>query len=83
MMYGSAGLDSKGVSNHSLRTTGISRMYAEGIPEKMIMERSGHLSSSGVRSYEPYLEFQLFIIINDRRYISNYINLQERSISSI
>ena len=47
-----AGLSSEHKSNHSLRTTSISRMYRQAIPEKMIMERSGHLSKDGVRSYE-------------------------------
>ena len=27
-------------------------MYTEGLPEKLIMERSGHLSLGGVPSYE-------------------------------
>ena len=47
-----AGLSSEHKSNHSLRVTSISRMYQQAIPEKMIMERSGHLSKEGVRSYE-------------------------------
>lgn len=51
-MFESAGLDGENISNHSLRATGVSRMFAQGVPEKMIMERSGHLSSAGVRSYE-------------------------------
>ena len=51
-MFAKAGLNTEGISNHSLRTTGISRMYNKGIAEKLIMERSGHLSAAGVRSYE-------------------------------
>ena len=51
-MFLEAGLDSINISNHSLRATGVSRMYNKGIPEKLIMERSGHLSTAGVRSYE-------------------------------
>lgn len=51
-MFESAGLDTENISNHSLRVTGVSRMFSQGVPEKMIMERSGHLSSSGGRSYE-------------------------------
>ena len=38
--------------NHSLRATGISRLYNSGVPEKLIMKRSGHLSVSGVRQYK-------------------------------
>lgn len=47
-----AGLSSEHKSNHCLRATSISRKYRQAIPEKMIMERSGHLSKEGVRSYE-------------------------------
>ena len=39
-------------SNHSLRATGISRLFTSGVPEKLIMERSGHISTEGVRVYE-------------------------------
>ena len=34
-------------------------MYEAGVPEKQIMERNGHLSLSGVRSYEKTTEAQL------------------------
>ena len=47
-----AGLNSEAVSNHSLWATGISRLYAAGVPDKLIMERSGHLSAEGVHSYK-------------------------------
>ena len=50
-----AGLKSEAVSNHSLRATGISRLYAAGVPDKLIMERSGHLSTEGVHSYKQIL----------------------------
>ena len=51
-IFKDADLDSECVSNHSLRATCVSRLYEKGVPEKLIMERSGHLSISGVRSYE-------------------------------
>ena len=51
-MFVEAGLNAEGVQNHSLRATGISRLYAKGFPEKAIMERSGHQSLGGIRSYE-------------------------------
>lgn len=51
-MFTAAGLDTEGIHNHSLRATGISRLYNCGVPEKLIMERSGHLSVSSVHSYE-------------------------------
>ena len=51
-LFLSAGLDAENISNHSIRATGVTRLYDEGVPEKLIMERSGHLSTSRVRSYE-------------------------------
>ena len=47
-----AGLKSEAMSNHSFRATGISRLYVVGGPDKLIMERSGHLSAEGVHSYK-------------------------------
>ena len=47
-----AGLKSEAVSNHSLQATGISRLSAAEVPDKLIMERSGHLSAEGVHSYK-------------------------------
>ena len=57
-MFMAAGLNSQGINNHGLRASGITRMYAKGIPEKVIMERSGHLSIGGIRSYERTTESQ-------------------------
>ena len=57
-MFVEAGLNAEGVQNHSLRATGISRLYAKGFPEKAIMERSGHQSLGGIRSYERTSELQ-------------------------
>ena len=51
-MFQSAGLQAETKSNYSLRASGISRLYSAGVPEKLIVERSGHLSKEGVRSYE-------------------------------
>jgi hypothetical protein len=47
-----AGIDSHGKTNHSLRATSINRMFHAKVPEKMIMQRSGHMSKEGLRSYE-------------------------------
>jgi len=41
-----------GKSKHNLRATLISRMYDSNVPEKLIMERSGHFWASGVHTYE-------------------------------
>ena len=39
-------------SNHSLRATGATELYQAGVPEKVIQERTGHLSLTGLRQYE-------------------------------
>jgi hypothetical protein len=51
-------------SNHSLRATEISRMYHNNVPEKLIMERSGHLSREGVSSYEQTTQVQQKAVCN-------------------
>ena len=39
-------------TNHSLRATSATRLYAAGTDEQLIMERTGHRSVRGVRSYK-------------------------------
>ena len=39
-------------SNHSIRATAVTRMYQSGLTEKLIMKRSGHRSTDGVRAYQ-------------------------------
>ena len=39
-------------TNHSLRATTASRLYANGVDEQLIMERTGHSSTTGVRNYK-------------------------------
>ena len=39
-------------TNHSLRATGATELYQAGVPEKVIQERTGHLSLTGLRQYE-------------------------------
>ena len=39
-------------TNHSLRATSITRMFNNGIPEKVIAETSGHKSAKALRCYE-------------------------------
>ena len=39
-------------TNHSLRAYGLTKLYNSNVPEKIIMERSGHRSLEGVRKYE-------------------------------
>ena len=39
-------------TNHSLRATNATRLFSAGADEQLIMERTGHLSMDGVRSYK-------------------------------
>ena len=39
-------------TNHSLRATTVTRLFHEGVDEQLIMERTGHHSVDGVRSYK-------------------------------
>ena len=39
-------------TNHTLRATSATRLYAAGTDEQLIMERTGHWSVDGVRSYK-------------------------------
>ena len=39
-------------TNHSLRATSASRLFANDIPEKVIQERTGHHSLAGLCAYE-------------------------------
>ena len=45
-------------TNHSLRATVATRLYQAGIDEQLIMERTGHRSLEGVRSYKHTSEGQ-------------------------
>ena len=45
-------------TNHSLRATTATRLYQAGIDEQLIMERTGHQSLEGVRSYKRTSEMQ-------------------------
>ena len=45
-------------TNHSLRATSTSRLYHSGIDEQLVMERTGHRSIDGVRSYKRTSEDQ-------------------------
>ncbi len=49
-MANEAGLPGK-FTNHSLHATAATRLYQEGIPEKLIKEITGHRSEA-VRDYE-------------------------------
>ena len=48
--------DSK--TNHSLRATAATQMFQNGVPEKVIQARTGHVSVEGLRAYERLSEHQ-------------------------
>ncbi|XP_064403277.1 zinc finger MYM-type protein 2-like [Halichondria panicea] len=39
-------------TNHSLRATTATRLYSNGVDEQLVMERTGHRSIEGIRSYK-------------------------------
>lgn len=39
-------------TNHSLKATAATRLFQAGIDEQLIMEKTGHRSLEGVRSYK-------------------------------
>ena len=39
-------------SNHSLCATAATRLFEAGVDEQLIMQRTGHSTTAGVRSYE-------------------------------
>lgn len=39
-------------TNHSLRATAATWLYSSGVDEQLVMERTGHRSTEGVRSYK-------------------------------
>ena len=45
-------------TNHSLRATAATQMFQNGVPEKVIQARTGHVSVEGLRAYERLSEHQ-------------------------
>ena len=39
-------------TNHSLRVTTATRLFQSGVDEQLIMERTGHRSTDGIRTYK-------------------------------
>ena len=56
-------------TNHSLRATTTSRLYQSGVEEQQVMERTGHRSLDGVRSYKRTSD-------NQRQALSDILNRQ-------
>ena len=59
-------------TNHSLRATITSRLYHSGVDEQLVMERTGHRSLEGVRSYKRTSDQQ-------RETLSDILNCPKRS----
>jgi len=49
-------------TNHSLCATTTTRLYRAGVDEQLIMERTGHRSLDGVRSYKQTSKEQLEVV---------------------
>ena len=59
-------------TNHSLRATSATRLYQSGVDEQLVMERTGHRSLDGVRSYKRTSDSQ-------REALSDILNRQGTS----
>ena len=68
--------DAGNKTNHSLRATGATGLYHTGVPEKVIQERTGHLSLSG---YERTSEDQHMAV---SRVLSSRENISAEQFSS-
>ena len=53
-----AGLSIENRSNHSLRATAATRLMDAGVAEKVIMDRTGHHSSEGLKPYARVTDYQ-------------------------
>ena len=62
-------------TNHSLRATAATRLYASGVDEQLVMERTGHCSTEGIRSYKRTSTEQ-------QQDISDILNNSKRSCSN-
>ena len=58
LMKTMAGLQ-KPLTNHSLRAYRVTKLIQSNVPEKLIMEWSGHTSTDGVHQYERTDESQV------------------------
>ena len=60
-------------TNHSLRATAATRLYNAGVDEQQVMERTGHQSLDGVRSYK-------HTSMQQKEALSDILNCQRKSI---
>ena len=66
-------------TNHSLRATAASRLYRKGIDEQLIMERTGHRSIEGIRSYKRTDQQQQIEVSNILQVSSDNQSKRDRS----
>lgn len=59
-------------SNHSLRATFASRMFASGVPEKIVAEFTGYKSIKSLRQYEKTTDSQLQAVGNSIARMEEY-----------
>jgi len=59
-------------TNHSLRVSAATRLFETGLDEQLIMERTGHKSTDGVRTYKRTSEIQ-------RQEVSDILNKSKRA----
>ena len=73
-------------SNHSLRSTATTRLFNAHIDEQLIMARTGHSSTTGVRSYkrvsEQLIEETSDVLNGKKRKIDNELVLVDGTTSS-
>jgi len=49
-------------TNHSLKATIATRLFEAGVNEQLIMLRTGHSTTSGVRSYKHWREAEVHML---------------------
>ena len=64
-------------TNHSLRATSTTRLFASNIPEKVIQEKSGHRSLAGLQAYEKTTTSQEHSVTKILTSIENFPEAEE------
>ena len=64
-------------TNHSLRATGVSDLFQAGVPDKIIKERSGHLSMDGLHQYQRTTSEQEENVLKVLASGSSYVSIQQ------
>lgn len=70
-------------TNHSLRATCATRLYENGVDEQLIMERTGHRSTRGVRSYKRTSDIHHYntsVVLDSRNILSQQQNLSTNNL---